>query len=454
MMNKELLQLFDIKDDDVESFTVDNNELNYEINIRFKPSRKCCPHCGSMHFINKGNKKRSLVSTPINDKPVRMMTFVKRYKCLACDFSFSDINPIAYDDWSFTRTAIISILNKLKPYNATYASIARMYGVSSTRIMDIFDTFVRIKRHTLPRVLLIDEFHFSRNAKYKYPSILMNFENNLIVDIVESRTHDIMSDYFFKISLEERKKVEYICTDMSFIFKPLLKTYFPNSTLLVDHFHVIRLINDQLNHTRKRVMRKYAQNKKSLEYRLLKHRYKILLKSGNDVNREVFRYDKLLECHVTENMILERLLSFDDELKQAYRAKEEYLIFDQVTKEEVNNSDKIKELNDVIKRFKHTQVEESISVAETLSNWKKEILNSFVWSDNRRISNGPCEGKNNYIKKILFNANGMANFQRARNRILYSQNKYETYSMNEHKDKIKRTGNPRGTYKKIVKTYK
>ena len=140
------------------------------------------------------------MSTPINDKPVKMITYVKRYKCLDCDFSFSNINPIAYDDWSFTRTAIISILNKLKPYNAIYASIAR--------IMDIFDTFVRIKRHALPRVLLIGEFHFSRSAKYKYkyPSILMNFENNLIVDIVESRTHDIMSDYFFKISLEERKR--------------------------------------------------------------------------------------------------------------------------------------------------------------------------------------------------------------------------------------------------------
>ena len=133
-----------------------------------------------------------------------------------------------------------------------------MFGVSSTRIMAIFDTFVRVKRHALPKVLLIDEFHFSRNSKYKYPAILMNFENNLIIDIVESRTHDIMSDYLFKIDLEERKKVEYICTDMSFIFKPLLKTYFPNSTLLVDHFHVTRLINDQLNHTRKRIMRKYA----------------------------------------------------------------------------------------------------------------------------------------------------------------------------------------------------
>ncbi|WP_285959097.1 transposase [Thomasclavelia spiroformis] len=37
---------------------------------------------------------------------------------------------------------------------------------------------------------------------------------------------------------------------MSFVFKPLLKTYFPNSTLLIDHFHVIRLINNQffVNH--------------------------------------------------------------------------------------------------------------------------------------------------------------------------------------------------------------
>ena len=43
----------------------------------------------------------------------------------------------------------------------------------------------------------------------------MNFENNLIIDIVESRTHDIMSDYLFKIDLDERKKVEYICTDMN-----------------------------------------------------------------------------------------------------------------------------------------------------------------------------------------------------------------------------------------------
>lgn len=251
-----------------------------------------------------------------------------------------------------------------------------------------------------------------------------------------------------RLILKKEKKVEYICTDMSFIFKPLLKTYFPSSTLLVDHFHITKLINDQLNNTRKRVMRKYSKNKKSIKYRLLKHKYKILLKSGNKINNQTFRYDKILGYHVTESKILEILLSYDEELRQAYNAKEEYLIFNQVSQEEVNSFDKRKELNNVIKRFRHTNVEKCINVANTLENWKEEILNSFTWINNKRISNGPCEGKNNYVKKILFNANGMTNFSRARNRILYSQNKYETYTMNEKNDRIKRIGKPRGTYKK------
>ena len=55
-----------------------------------------------------------------------------------------------------------------------------------------------------------------------------------------------------------------------------------------------------------------------------------------------------MECHVTENMILETLLSFDGELRQAYNAKEEYLIFDQVSKIILI---KRKELNAVIKKI-------------------------------------------------------------------------------------------------------
>lgn len=45
----------------------------------------------------------------------------------------------------------------------------------------------------------------------------------------------------------------------------------------------------------------------------------------------------------------------------------------------------------------------------------------------------------------------MSNFQCARNRILYSQNKYITYTISEHTERIKRVGNPRGSYEKNEK---
>lgn len=50
----------------------------------------------------------------------------------------------------------------------------------------------------------------------------MNFENKLIIDIIESRIHEVLTYCLFKIPEKEREAVKYICTDMSFIFKPLL----------------------------------------------------------------------------------------------------------------------------------------------------------------------------------------------------------------------------------------
>ena len=91
----------------------------------------------------------------------------------------------------------------------------------------------------------------------------------------------------------------------------------------------------------------------------------------------------------------------------------------------------------LIESFLFSEIKEMVEAGKTLRNWREEIFNSFIWIDGRRISNGCIEGKNNYIKKILSNANGMKNFDRARNRIMYSQNLHERYSISV-KNKIKK----------------
>lgn len=57
------------------------------------------------------------------------------------------------------------------------------------------------------------------------------------------------------------------------------------------------------------------------------------------------------------------------------------------------------------------------------AHWKTEIKNSFIRYQGKRLSNGPIEGTNSRIKTILKSANGDTNFNRLRNRIIYSLNK-------------------------------
>lgn len=79
----------------------------------------------------------------------------------------------------------------------------------------------------------------------------------------------------------------------------------------------------------------------------------------------------------------------------------------------------------------------------TLDNWKQYIANSFIpYTKSNgeivRLSNGKIEGKNSYIKKMLKLANGYSNFDRFRNRAMYCENYFETYSQEKLLNTIKR----------------
>ena len=97
---------------------------------------------------------------------------------------------------------------------------------------------------------------------------------------------------------------------------------------------------------------------------------------------------------------MHQLTLIDDEINKAYKLKELYRSFDNISKDEINDYDMEKELNSIIKQFRYSQIEEMKEVADTLNNWKKEILKSFVWVKSRRISNGPIDEKNYHIKKL------------------------------------------------------
>lgn len=79
--------------------------------------------------------------------------------------------------------------------------------------------------------------------------------------------------------------------------------------------------------------------------------------------------------------------------------------------------------------------------ANTLTQWKSEIIHSFITIPNtdKRINNAIIENTNKTIKNIKHNSNGFTNWDRFRNRILYAINDNVTFSLyplNTEKDQV------------------
>ena len=423
------------------------NDYDIEITLKVKP--QFCTKCNLQTTRIKDYYKRKISHSILLNRDTTIFYNRRRYFCKHCNASFIESNPFTMKDQSKVSSySIINILHDLKPYNSTFSNVARKYNISTTKVIEIFDCYVQISRKPLSRCLNLDEFYFNRHSKYKYAFMIMDFERNVILDILESRHYSHLSNYFFNIPLVERNKVEYICIDMYRVYRSIALEYFKKATVCIDSFHVVKKVNDSLNAVRKRIMRTYKGNEDSIEYRLLKYRYKLLLKNEDDINSYRFYYDRMLHYHTTEHRVLEELLSIHKDLRIAYKLKEQYLHFNNIEELKYNKATAENRFSLIVEAMETSEIEEFIECSKTLKNWKVEILNSFVWIGGRRISNGPIEGKNNYLKKIINNANGLKNFQRARNRFIFSQNLYEKHSLVKHENTIKQHGNKRGNYKK------
>ena len=157
-----------------------------------------------------------------------------------------DIRKVGKAYSSITNTTLIAILENLRHYTATYTKIADKYAISVRTVIRIFDNHVQIRRHHLTDIICIDEFYFNRHSRYKYAFMIMSFRNKLILDIVESRRQETLSDYFHSIPLMERKSVKYVSMDMYRPYKDICAMYLPNASICIDSFHVMKKMSDSL----------------------------------------------------------------------------------------------------------------------------------------------------------------------------------------------------------------
>ena len=275
----------------------------------------------------------------------------------------------------------------------------------------------------IPKVLCIDEIYFSRKRSKKYVLVLLNFRNRAIVDVLKNRAKHTLSVFLSHLNQKERSSLQYICIDMSDNYRDVISWRLPDVTIVADSFHVMKHVTEAVDSVRKRVMRRYESDKSSDEYYLFKYRDHLLYETGIDYN---FKKNSHFKRFISENQMLDIMTSLDDDLYDAWCYYHQYRRFNESSFS--SSEEAFNVLKEIINDFYLSDIPEFISLAATLNNWKLEIANSFDLYDGVRVSNGPIEGRNSIIKKILKLANGYSNFSRFRNRIMYSLNRYSDHS--------------------------
>ena len=416
----DIIELINLKEDDIEhceliSLPNCNQKL---IDLKLKRKHIYCPSCNQDNLYIDSYRTRIIKHPILKGINCKIKYACRRYKCKICGHTFYENNPFVEQGISYSKFTKLHILELLKEPKNTFKYIAQDSDLSITTIINIFDNLGRIKRLTFPNIVCIDEYHDPSTGSGKYNCIFIDFCTHEVIDILPDLSKHYLMQYFRKIPKTELKNIKIVSIDMWEPYKDVINVFCPHALVSVDSFHVVRHIIDAIDKIRLRIMRRYKR--KDDEYYLLKKFHYLLKKNYDDLKYFEPSMNRRLKIYLNFQSTLNLILKVDDEIRKAYELKELYHRFNSTS----TFDDASSWLGEIIYQFKQSLIPEFIEVARTLSNWKKEIINSFIYVDeNKRISNGPIESINSKIKLIIRNGNGYVNFNRERNRIMYCLNK-------------------------------
>ncbi len=233
----------------------------------------------------------------------------------------------------------------------------------------------------MPERLSLDEVS-KEKGKRKFVTVVSDIDRGSLLEVINSHKSDEIIEVLQAQPQDIRENVKEVSVDMWGGFQKVIKEIFPNALIVIDRFHVMKLVNKALNKIRL-----------LLDLKGLKNRY-LLLKNGEDLTE-------------TEKQDLKELLNNSPCLSIAYELKEELRdIYETSTTVKMGRRRLQKWL--VMARLMFGQT------AETLEKHIQAICHYFL----KRTTSGVMEGLNNKIKLIVRQSYGFKNFSLLREKLL------------------------------------
>jgi transposase len=242
----------------------------------------------------------------------------------------------------------------------------------------------------------IDEIALRKGQK-DFVVVLVDLEQHQLIGMAPSRKHADIQAVLVSWGDTVLSNICEVSIDLSGSYRGLVKRLLPNAEIVADRFHVMKLVNQELNQARLSFARNPTELPEGVSIEdaqaALKQSKYALLKPKAD----------LTEIQATK---LEDLKAVSPKLALMHQHKEDFRkLFEQR-----HATEAILELLDWMKV---AQALYQSSVA-TMGRWFAEIIQYFE----HRTTSGVVEGINNRLKLIKRSGYGFRNFERFRLRCL------------------------------------
>ncbi len=248
--------------------------------------------------------------------------------------------------------------------------------------------------------------------------IAQDFEKLDIITVLEGRTQAVIRDHFLKYDRAVRCRVKIITMDMFSPYYDLAKQLrfqisrlrlkqSPNAKIVLDRFHIVQHLSRAMSRVRVQIMNQF--HRKSHEYKAIKRYWKLIQQDSRKLSDKRF-YRPTFRMHLTNKEILNKLLSYSQDLKHHYQLYQ-LLLFHFQNKEPEKFfeliEDNLKQVHPIFQ-----------TVFKTFLKDKEKIINALQL----HYSNAKLEATNNLIKLIKRNAFGFRNFENFKKRIFIALN--------------------------------
>lgn len=247
----------------------------------------------------------------------------------------------------------------------------------------------------------IDEIAM-RKGQDNFIVVLVDLERNKPIGFVESRKQEDMKKVLAKWGSEVLNQIIEVSIDLSGNYKGLVEKVLPNADIVADRFHVMKLINQELNAARNQAIKLNDNNQDLLEKErvsaaLNQSKYAILKPEDNLTEKQKVKLEEV--------RAISPLLARMHQQKEAFRA-----IFETAENWADGTFRLLDWLDEAQKDFQKS--------VGTICRWFGEVTGYFE----QRTTSGVVEGINNKLKLIKRSGYGFRNFNNFQLRCLICWN--------------------------------